>query len=396
MAQSATPLPKELVFPATVTAKDPGGSVSPWLEYEVAEVVAKADGSLRTVAGQIWNAQLAVSGLPPVKDNDNASFYASNTAAAQRLAAAFKASGFEVVKPSENGGAYHYARAGREYWADLNVLSEGDIRFRLVMPTARPAPMKLPPPAPNTPEAVPAAAADFAFLARLPGASAPETSKPGTQFVVSAPGQPGEVLVVSQNPTVKRFARASLGNAHLIAAYQPALAAAGWAVAIVGGGDLDGWIEAHYAKSGRDLWMQIKREGWEAYSVTLADLGAVDFSQKLRAECRVPLDGVLFDFNQATLQPTSDVVLARALVAIQQNPKLALEVQGHTDAVGSDDANQKLSDARAKTVLAWLVAKGAQAGQLTARAYGKTRPIESNDTPEGRAQNRRVELACRK
>jgi len=67
-------------------------------------------------------------------------------------------------------------------------------------------------------------------------------------------------------------------------------------------------------------------------------------------------------------------------------------VQGHTDNVGSDDYNLKLSDARAASVVAWLVSKGITADRLTAQGYGMRQPIADNGSDEGRAKNRRVEL----
>jgi outer membrane protein OmpA-like peptidoglycan-associated protein len=388
-AWAAPPLPKELVLPVAVTLD---ATRSPWVEYDDAVVVAKADGSVRTVAGQVWTAQLALGGLPAT--TDEAGWLANNAVALSRMKAAFKASGFEALTEDERGGSYHFTRAGHEYWASLNVLAADDMRLRVVMPTAGPAPLKLMPPAAR-PEAVPGPEADFPFLTRLPGAGTPQTQEPGTLFAVALPGHPEEALVVSQNPTLKTYTRPSLGNAHLLAVYHPALVAAGWAVTTEYT-DLNAVLEAHFTKNGRDLWLRLRHTGEDAYEVLVADLGAQDFGRALRADCRVSLDGVLFDFNQATLQPSSDVVLQRVLLAVQQNPGLALEVQGHTDGVGGDDFNQKLSEARAKAVLSWLVAKGAKAGQLTARGYGKTRPLESNESPAGRARNRRVELACRR
>ena len=128
----------------------------------------------------------------------------------------------------------------------------------------------------------------------------------------------------------------------------------------------------------------------------MGDLGAEDWAHSLEKDCRLTLSGVTFDFNKATLKPESNAVLARARAAILANAGVALEVEGHTDAVGNDAYNQKLSEARARAVRDWLVAKGAPAAQLTASGYGKSRPVADNDTDKGRALNRRVELACRK
>ncbi len=74
------------------------------------------------------------------------------------------------------------------------------------------------------------------------------------------------------------------------------------------------------------------------------------------------------------------------------HPGLNLEVEGHTDAVGSDAFNQKLSEARADAVREYLVNQGLKSEAVTAKGFGKTQPVASNDTPEGRQRNRRVEL----
>jgi outer membrane protein OmpA-like peptidoglycan-associated protein len=72
---------------------------------------------------------------------------------------------------------------------------------------------------------------------------------------------------------------------------------------------------------------------------------------------------------------------------------LKLEVQGHTDNVGNDAYNQTLSEARAKAVVAWLTQHGVAADRLTAKGYGKTKPVADNGNDGGRAKNRRVEIA---
>jgi outer membrane protein OmpA-like peptidoglycan-associated protein len=77
---------------------------------------------------------------------------------------------------------------------------------------------------------------------------------------------------------------------------------------------------------------------------------------------------------------------------LQANPSLSVEVQGHTDNVGGEASNQRLSEARAAAVQAWLTQHGIGASRLTAHGYGKTHPVASDDD-EGRAKNRRVEIA---
>jgi outer membrane protein OmpA-like peptidoglycan-associated protein len=78
---------------------------------------------------------------------------------------------------------------------------------------------------------------------------------------------------------------------------------------------------------------------------------------------------------------------------LEQNPSTKLEIQGYTDNQGSVESNQKLSERRAKSVMDYLVKKGIDKGRLTAKGFGISNPVATNDTPEGRAENRRVELS---
>jgi outer membrane protein OmpA-like peptidoglycan-associated protein len=131
------------------------------------------------------------------------------------------------------------------------------------------------------------------------------------------------------------------------------------------------------------------------YSITVADATVVlsTMTAALGTNCHLALTGVLFDFNKSTLKPESDPILQQVSAMLTQDTALKLEVQGHTDAIGSDAYNQPLSEARARSVVAWLSQHGVSASRLWARGYGKTRPVASNATDEGRAQNRRVEIA---
>jgi outer membrane protein OmpA-like peptidoglycan-associated protein len=134
--------------------------------------------------------------------------------------------------------------------------------------------------------------------------------------------------------------------------------------------------------------------GGEEYSIKVSDAGtANELAAQPAKTCHVALLGVLFDFNKATLKPESDATLQAALGILQKDAALKVEVQGHTDNVGGDDYNQKLSEARAKSVMAWLTGHGIAANRLSFKGYGKTVPVASNDNDEGRAKNRRVEIA---
>ena len=104
------------------------------------------------------------------------------------------------------------------------------------------------------------------------------------------------------------------------------------------------------------------------------------------------LKGVNFAFNSAELTPKSKGVLDQWVTRIKEDKTIRVEVAGHTDSVGSDTYNQQLSERRAKSVVDYFVSKGVAANRLKAVGYGKTKPIASNKTEEGRAENRRVEL----
>jgi OOP family OmpA-OmpF porin len=100
----------------------------------------------------------------------------------------------------------------------------------------------------------------------------------------------------------------------------------------------------------------------------------------------------LFDFDKFEIKPEYYPVLDEVVRAMMENPGMTVEIQGHTDGIGTEAYNQILSEKRANAVKAYLVDKGIDPDRLTALGFGKTRPIAPNDTAEGRAQNRRVQL----
>lgn len=107
---------------------------------------------------------------------------------------------------------------------------------------------------------------------------------------------------------------------------------------------------------------------------------------------RVDIYGIHFDTDKDSLKPESDAVLGQVLDLLKQHPSLKLVIAGHTDAQGSDAHNIDLSNRRAQSVVAWLVAHGIAAERLQAEGHGESQPVASNDSEEGRALNRRVEL----
>lgn len=113
---------------------------------------------------------------------------------------------------------------------------------------------------------------------------------------------------------------------------------------------------------------------------------------RLQADGRVALGGILFDTASARLRPESTPTLQDLQRMLQQNGAVRLRIEGHTDDTGSADANRQLSRQRAEAVVAWLAGQGIDSSRLEAVGLGPDQPAGDNGTPEGRAQNRRVEV----
>jgi OOP family OmpA-OmpF porin len=111
---------------------------------------------------------------------------------------------------------------------------------------------------------------------------------------------------------------------------------------------------------------------------------------KVNADGCWELAGIYFDSGQAVIQ--NPRVMDEALAILRANPMLTCQVQGHTDSTASAEYNQGLSEARAKAVRDYFIKQGIAPGRIRAIGFGETQPVASNDTLEGRALNRRVEL----
>lgn len=104
------------------------------------------------------------------------------------------------------------------------------------------------------------------------------------------------------------------------------------------------------------------------------------------------LDNIFFETNKATIKTESAAELARLAALLVENPSIRMEISGHTDNVGSYRVNQKLSEARAKSVVDYMISQGVTADRLEYKGYAFNQPIADNNTADGRAKNRRVEF----
>jgi outer membrane protein OmpA-like peptidoglycan-associated protein len=106
----------------------------------------------------------------------------------------------------------------------------------------------------------------------------------------------------------------------------------------------------------------------------------------------VNISDVLFDFNKYTLQPGAREKMAKVSGILLAYPGLKIQLEGHTDSIGTDDYNMKLSQQRADSVRDYLISQGVPTSTVSATGMGKANPVASNDTPAGRQRNRRVDM----
>jgi len=164
---------------------------------------------------------------------------------------------------------------------------------------------------------------------------------------------------------------------------------------------------------------EVKLSGDAFYDAAAAQIraGLKDFPQgwQFKADISVkpasaPVDGTVcqqlfsgllakgkirFDSGRATIDPDSAGLLDRLIETALRCPSANIEIAGHTDADGEDGFNQALSEKRAQAVMDFLVKAGLPAERFTAMGYGSTQPVASNDTDEGKAQNRRIDFVVR-
>ena len=137
---------------------------------------------------------------------------------------------------------------------------------------------------------------------------------------------------------------------------------------------------------------QLEAQKAELRTQLLAQFNTILQTQDTARGLIVNMTDVLFDTAKSTLRPLAREKLAKVAGIVSGHPGLKLEVEGHTDSVGTDEYNQTLSDQRGASVRDYLTSQGVAAASVTSKGFGESQPIGSNDTAAGRQQNRRVEL----
>ncbi|MFO7852052.1 MAG: OmpA family protein [Bacteroidota bacterium] len=120
--------------------------------------------------------------------------------------------------------------------------------------------------------------------------------------------------------------------------------------------------------------------------------GGVKYYDRFLQDGKIVANGIRFDVGKASLRPESMGVINEIYTMLSEHPDVNVSIEGHTDSDGDNDMNQKLSEDRAETVMNQLVSMGISADRLTSKGFGETKPINTNTTPEGKAENRRVEF----
>jgi len=152
--------------------------------------------------------------------------------------------------------------------------------------------------------------------------------------------------------------------------------------------------------AGRDFAFNVNRKGYLFYSdhFSIGSSPSDSFLtvniplQPIAAGASIVLKNIFFDSNKSNLNPESMNELDKVVALMLENPKLRIQISGHTDRVGRREDNLALSENRAKSVLQYLVSKGIPASRLQSKGYGDSKPLAPNDTEQGKSLNRRTEL----
>ncbi|MDM8159018.1 OmpA family protein [Labilibaculum sp. K2S] len=143
-------------------------------------------------------------------------------------------------------------------------------------------------------------------------------------------------------------------------------------------------LQAYWAELSADKAYYVK-------NVRIAK-GGVKYYDRVLQNGKIICNGIRFDVNKASLKPESMGPINEIFQLLQKQPDLNFSIEGHTDSDGDDASNKSLSEARAKVVMEKLIQMGISSNRLSYAGYGESKPLDNNSTPEGKANNRRVEF----
>lgn len=337
------------------------------------------DMTHQKVEGHLWRTALSILNKSPVDPKVVVPLFASD----------LEKDGWTILRREGTLVARKTVGTG-ELW----VRGQGpgtDFRLEIVETAPPSRPLTLPPPQKEI-ETI-GDAQDFPYALPFPGGALQKTTYDRRPFLI--------LLDAKQTSYAAPFATKwyaeprDVSSYEFVAVYRKALEGAGWFInqfAVAG----DATVLAHYTKNGRDLWLYTRGDGSQQM-ISVADFGADaqawKLKQQLGIEGHVALYGIYFDTDSSTARPESEATLQQVLQLLKGDPALRLEIQGHTDDSGAPAHNSTLSEARAASVQTWLIQHGIAASRLTSKGFGATNPVADNRSPEGRAKNRRVELA---
>jgi OOP family OmpA-OmpF porin len=381
-AGAAPSMPPYFVLPPQAQAGEPR------FESYGEEQFDLADDKPAILRGKHWGIDFTLPGLPD--ETTGKAMWE------KYLAPPLLKSGWTVAKVFDTNPfsvLLRYTKGGKDAWAHVTAGNPSALDAAVIELGAQPRVVTLARPAAK-PETVIPDHGDFPYLAPMPGSKLEQGGRNDKPMFIQLPGSDQSEAVGSGSISKDYAAPEGLSSVEFFMTYDRALRGAGWEIVNESQGirQSDAFILAHYGRDGRDLWAYLHGTPAE-YSFDVADVGADDLAADLAKRCHAILSGVLFDFNKSTLKAESAPALGHVAELLAKQPALKVEVQGHTDAVGNDTYNQSLSQSRAQSVVAWLAAHGVAAARLSAKGYGKTQPIDDNSTDEGRARNRRVEIA---
>ncbi|WP_461630441.1 OmpA family protein [Labilibaculum euxinus] len=152
----------------------------------------------------------------------------------------------------------------------------------------------------------------------------------------------------------------------------------------------------HYEANPTGLTIQMEKYASSDYEKYIKNIriakGGVKYYDRVLQDGKIICNGIRFDVNKASLKPESMGPINKIYELLQKQPDLNFSVEGHTDSDGDDASNKSLSEARAKVVMEKLIQMGISSNRLSYAGFGESKPLDNNSTPEGKANNRRVEF----